>query len=65
VDPEIPGRSSRGVGKLCGRTGKGHITTGLEDVLDLGSGSAASLVTFSNGTYQIQGERTGTDRFET
>jgi len=39
--------------------GQGHITTGLEDVLDLGSGSAASLVTFSNGTYQIQANGRG------
>src|SRR5260370_1290232 len=39
--------------------GQGHITSGLEDVLDLGSGSAASLVTFSNGTYQIQANGRG------
>jgi len=39
--------------------GQGHITTGLEDVLDLGSGSPASLVTFSNGTYQIQANGRG------
>jgi hypothetical protein len=39
--------------------GQGHITTGLEDVLDLGSGSTASLVTFSNGTYQIQANGRG------
>jgi hypothetical protein len=39
--------------------GQGHITTGLEDVLDLGSGGPASLVTFSNGTYQIQANGRG------
>jgi len=39
--------------------GQGHITTGLEDVLDLGSGSPATLVTFSNGTYQIQANGRG------
>ena len=39
--------------------GQGHITSGLEDVLDLGSGSPASLVTFSNGTYQIQANGRG------
>ena len=39
--------------------GQGHITTGLEDVLDLGTGSGASLVTFSNGTYQIQANGRG------
>ena len=39
--------------------GQGHITSGLEDVLDLGSGSPASLVTFSNGTYQIQSNGRG------
>src|SRR5260370_33466213 len=39
--------------------GQGHITTGLEDVLDLGSGSAASPVTFSNWTYQIQANGRG------
>jgi len=39
--------------------GQGHITTGLEDLLDLGSGSPASQVTFSNGTYQIQANGRG------
>jgi hypothetical protein len=39
--------------------GQGHITSGLEDVLDLGSGSPASLVTFSNGTYHIQANGRG------
>jgi hypothetical protein len=39
--------------------GQGHITGGLEDVLDLGSGSPASQVTFSNGTYQIQANGRG------
>jgi hypothetical protein len=39
--------------------GQGHIATGLEDVLDLGSGGPASQVTFSNGTYQIQANGRG------
>jgi len=39
--------------------GQGHITAGLEDVLDLGSSTAASIVTFSNGTYQIQANGRG------
>jgi hypothetical protein len=39
--------------------GQGHITSGLEDLLDLGSGSPASLRTFSNGTYQIQANGRG------
>ena len=39
--------------------GQGHITSGLEDVLNLGSGSPASIVTFSNGTYQIQANGRG------
>jgi hypothetical protein len=39
--------------------GQGHITSGLEDVLDLGSGSPASQVTLSNGTYQIQANGRG------
>jgi hypothetical protein len=39
--------------------GQGHITSGLEDVLDLGSGGPASMVTFSNGTYQIQANGRG------
>ncbi|HXC48434.1 MAG TPA: hypothetical protein VNU20_09075 [Candidatus Sulfotelmatobacter sp.] len=39
--------------------GQGHITAGLEDVLDLGSGLPASQLTFSNGTYQIQANGRG------
>jgi hypothetical protein len=39
--------------------GQGHITSGLEDLLDLGSGSPASQVTFSGGTYQIQANGRG------
>jgi hypothetical protein len=39
--------------------GQGHITAGLEDVLDLGSASPASQQTFSNGTYQIQANGRG------
>ena len=39
--------------------GQGHITAGLEDVVDLGSGGPASVVTFSNGTYQIQANGRG------
>src|ERR1700686_2738318 len=39
--------------------GQGHITAGLEDVLDLGSSNPASLMTFSNGTYQIQANGRG------
>jgi hypothetical protein len=39
--------------------GQGHVTAGLEDVLDLGSGSPASQLTFSNGTYQIQANGRG------
>lgn len=39
--------------------GKGHITAGLADVLNLGSGAVASLVTFSGGTYQIQANGRG------
>jgi len=39
--------------------GQGHITAGLEDLLDLGSGAPASQVTFSNGTYQIQANGRG------
>jgi hypothetical protein len=46
------------VGSLAA-DGQGHITSGLEDVLDLGSGSPASLMTFSNGTYQIQANGRG------
>jgi hypothetical protein len=33
--------------------GAGHITSGLEDVLNLGAGAAASQVSFSGGTYQL------------
>ena len=39
--------------------GQGHITSGLEDLLDLGSGSPASQITFSSGTYQIQANGRG------
>jgi hypothetical protein len=39
--------------------GQGHITSGLEDLLDLGSGTPASQLTFSNGTYQIQANGRG------
>ena len=39
--------------------GQGHITAGLEDLLDLGSGSSASQITFSDGTYQIQANGRG------
>jgi hypothetical protein len=46
------------VGSLAA-DGQGHITAGLADVLDLGSGLPASLVTFSNGTYQIQANGRG------
>jgi hypothetical protein len=46
------------IGSL-GADGQGHITSGLEDVLDLGSGLLASVVTFSNGTYQIQANGRG------
>jgi hypothetical protein len=34
--------------------GNGNITAGLEDVLNLTTGAPPSLLTFSNGTYQIQ-----------
>jgi len=40
--------------------GNGHITSGLEDVLDLSTGSPASTVTFSDGTYQIEQNGRGT-----
>ena len=33
--------------------GAGRITSGLEDVVNLGTGSPASQVSFSGGTYQI------------
>jgi hypothetical protein len=39
--------------------GQGHITAGLEDLLDLGSGIPASQITFSGGTYQIQANGRG------
>src|SRR5260370_41722323 len=39
--------------------GQGHFTTGLDDALDLGSGSAGSLGTFSDRTYQIQANGRG------
>lgn len=39
--------------------GQGHVTSGLEDLVDLGSGGPASLVTFSNGTYEIQANGRG------
>ena len=39
--------------------GQGHITAGLEDLLDLGSGSPASQIAFSDGTYQIQANGRG------
>jgi hypothetical protein len=34
--------------------GNGNITSGLEDVLDLGSGQAGSTVSFTGGNYSIQ-----------
>lgn len=40
--------------------GAGNITAGLEDVLNLGSGQAASLVTFTGGSYQVQSNGNGT-----
>lgn len=39
--------------------GQGHITAGLEDLLDLGSGSPASQISFSGGTYQVQANGRG------
>jgi len=39
--------------------GSGHITGGLEDELNLSTGAPASLLTFSNGTYQIQANGRG------
>lgn len=39
--------------------GQGHITAGLEDLLDLGSGSPPSQITFSDGIYQIQANGRG------
>jgi len=40
--------------------GAGSITSGLEDVLALGSGQPASTVSFTGGTYQIQPNGRGT-----
>jgi hypothetical protein len=39
--------------------GKGNITAGLADLLNLGSGVPASIVTFSDGTYLIQSNGRG------
>lgn len=39
--------------------GAGNITAGLEDVLDLGSGQPASLVSFTGGNYQIESNGRG------
>ncbi len=39
--------------------GNGHITSGLEDVLNMDTGAPASQLTFSNGTYQIQSNGRG------
>lgn len=39
--------------------GQGHITSGLADLLNLGSAVPVSIVTFSNGTYQIQTDGRG------
>ena len=39
--------------------GQGHITAGVEDVLDLGSGSPAAVMTISSGTYQVQANGRG------
>ena len=39
--------------------GAGNITGGLEDLLDLGSGQPAGLVSFSGGSYQIQANGRG------
>ena len=39
--------------------GNGHITSGLEDVQDLGSTTPTSQVSFSSGTYQIQANGRG------
>ncbi|HUI50392.1 MAG TPA: hypothetical protein VLX60_01345 [Terriglobales bacterium] len=44
--------------------GNGHITSGLEDFLDLSSGSPASTITFSGGAYQIQQNGRGTMTLE-
>lgn len=40
--------------------GDGNITAGLEDVLDLGSGQPATLVSFTGGSYAIQENGKGT-----
>ena len=39
--------------------GNGNITSGLEDLLSLGSGQAAGLVSFTGGNYQIQANGRG------
>jgi hypothetical protein len=39
--------------------GNGNITAGLEDVVDLGSGQPASIVSFTGGSYQIQANGRG------
>jgi hypothetical protein len=39
--------------------GNGNITGGLEDVLDLGSGNPAALVSFTGGSYQVQANGRG------
>jgi len=39
--------------------GNGKITAALEDLVDLGSGSPASIIAFSGGTYQIQANGRG------
>lgn len=39
--------------------GNGHITSGLEDVLDLGTGLPAAEVSFTSGTYEIQANGRG------
>jgi len=60
----MSGRNS-GTGAFIGRIGSisadgnGHITSGLEDVLNLDTGQPASQLTFSNGTYQIQSSGRG------
>jgi hypothetical protein len=45
--------------------GNGNITGGLEDMLDLGSGSPAAVISISGGTYQIQANGTGVITLET
>ncbi len=39
--------------------GNGNITGGLEDMLDLGSGEPAAVISLTGGTYQIQANGTG------